>query len=146
MRPKGCPCLPVNYSDPPSTWRICAFHPPNCNYMFKALGVSRCGATGSGAFGEHWDAGSMPSLAQWVREPALPQLWLRLQLQLGSDPWPRNSIWCGAVKKKGLGPGSGVGSTFLPGNTARVFRELFFFFLSFCLFYDCSRSIWRFPG
>ena len=47
---------------------------------------------------QHQDAGLSPSLTQWVKDPALQQL--RLQLQLGSDPWPRNSICCGAAKKE----------------------------------------------
>ena len=49
---------------------------------------------------EHWDTGLIPGLMQWVKDPVLPQLWLRLQLQLGSDPWPRNSICHGAAKNK----------------------------------------------
>ena len=49
---------------------------------------------------ERWDAGSIPSLARWVKDPVLLQLWLRLQLQLGFDPWPRNSI-CYRVAKTG---------------------------------------------
>lgn len=27
---------------------------------------------------EHWDTGSTPGLVQWVKDPALPQLQLRL--------------------------------------------------------------------
>ena len=27
---------------------------------------------------------------QWVKDPVLPQLWHKLQLQLRLDPWPRN--------------------------------------------------------
>ena len=48
----------------------------------------------------------IPSLTQWVKDPALPQLWLRSQLQLGSDPWPRNSIclWGGQKRKKKVCP------------------------------------------
>ena len=49
---------------------------------------------------ERWDAGSIPNLELWVRDPTLPQLWFRLQLWLGSDPWPGNSIYHGAAKKK----------------------------------------------
>ena len=41
---------------------------------------------------ECWEAGSIPSPSQWVKGLELLQLWFRLQL--GIDPWPRNSIWC----------------------------------------------------
>ena len=41
-------------------------------------------------------------LAQWVRDPALLHLWRRLQLQLGSDPWPGNTIFQKAAKKQEL--------------------------------------------
>ena len=41
---------------------------------------------GSEASWESWDAGSIPGLAQGLKEVVLLQVWLRLQLQLGSDP------------------------------------------------------------
>ena len=41
-----------------------------------------------------------PGPAQWVKDPALLQLWQRLQLWLRSDPWPRNYICYGAERKK----------------------------------------------
>ena len=36
-----------------------------------------------------------------LKDLVLPQMQHRSQLQLRSDPWPRNSICCGAAKKEG---------------------------------------------
>ena len=48
---------------------------------------SRCGARGSAASWEHWDdTGSIPILEKWVKDPTLPQLQLRWQLRLRSNP------------------------------------------------------------
>ena len=58
------------------------------------------GATGLAASLQCWDAGRIPGLVQWIKDLALPQLWHRLQVQLRSDPWPGNSIFHGAAKKK----------------------------------------------
>ena len=56
---------------------------------------------GSAAPWEDWVEGSIPgSLARWVKDPALLQLQLHLQVQLRSDPWPGNSICQGAAKKE----------------------------------------------
>ena len=55
---------------------------------------------GIGSSWEHWDTGSTLGPVQWVKDLALPQLWLRSQLQLRSDPWPGNSICHGAARKE----------------------------------------------
>ena len=49
--------------------------------------------------------GLIQSLAQWVKDPVLLQLWCRLQLRLGFYPWPGNSMCrgCGHRKKKKRG-------------------------------------------
>ena len=72
-----------------------------CNPYQKTKGrSSRCGTTGLVVSWEHWDADSIPSPAQWVKDPALLQLQLRSQLQHGSDPCPGNSLCCEATKKE----------------------------------------------
>ena len=43
------------------------------------------------------------SPAPWAEDPALPQLRLRLQLRLRSDPWPRTHMPRGGRKKKAGG-------------------------------------------
>ena len=49
---------------------------------------------------KHWDTGSIPSLAQRVKDPAMLQLWHRSQMQLRSDPCPGNFVRCGDQKRK----------------------------------------------
>ena len=58
--------------------------------------------------------GLSPGLARWVKDPALPQLWCRLQLWLGFSPWPGNfhMCECGQKKKKKGWRGVGGKSTF----------------------------------
>ena len=44
--------------------------------------------------------GSIPSLAQWVKDLAVLQMYHRLQLQLRFDPWPVNTFAMGKEKKR----------------------------------------------
>ena len=66
-------------------------------HTFKKIRSSCCGAMGFGsilgALGRRFDPWH-----KWVKDLALPQLWLRSQLWLGSDPWPGNSICCREAK------------------------------------------------
>ena len=59
-----------------------------------------CGAKGLVVSWESWDAGLISGLAWWVKDLLLPQVQFRPQLQLGSNPWPGNSICGGAAKKE----------------------------------------------
>lgn len=60
---------------------------------------SHCDAMGSVAPLEHWDARLIPSLAQKVKDPLLPQLGHPSQLSPRSDPWPGHSMCCRVAKK-----------------------------------------------
>ena len=73
-------------------------------------GSSHCGAVGSEVSWECWDAGSIPSWVQQVKDLALAQLRLRSQLRLGSDPRPRNFICLGAAIKGKIKEDPGKGS------------------------------------
>ena len=39
-------------------------------------------------------------MAQWVKDPMLPQLWCRSQLWLGISPWPGNAPYAMDVAEK----------------------------------------------
>ena len=64
------------------------------------LWSSRCGTTRSAVSLQCWVAGSIPSLAQWVRDLALPQLWHRWKLLLGSPAWELHMLWGDWKEKK----------------------------------------------
>ena len=88
--------------------------PVCCHHALPTMQSSCCSATGLTASLEHWDAGSILSLGQWVKDLALLQLQLRLQLWLGSDPWPRNSKCHGVAKKKTTKPNNALPTLIFP--------------------------------
>ena len=69
---------------------------PQRNYFWWSF---RSGATGLVAPVQRQDAGSVPGLAQWVKDLAWLQLWHRSQVPLRSDSWPGNSIRRRAAKR-----------------------------------------------
>ena len=79
-----------------------SFSPSYCLEKQKPIPWrSHYGPRGLASSWQSRDAGSIPCPAQWVKDLALPQLQLRLQQWLGSDSWPRNSIFlCEAKTKK----------------------------------------------
>ena len=71
---------------------------------------------------ECWDAASIPSPTQWVKDSVLPPLQCRSQLQLGLDPWPGNSTYHRVAEKEKKGKKKGLFSLIL--NSAEV-KKLF---------------------
>ena len=69
-------------------------------YQEHRYGRSPCGAMGLEASWECWDIGLIPGPEKWVKDLVVPQLWLRLQLRLRSDPWPKNFICHGVAKEE----------------------------------------------
>jgi len=67
---------------------------------------SHCGAVKSVVSWECWDAGSMPSLVQWIGDPVLLQMWLRSWLWLGFDLWPKKEKII--IFKKWTSPNPGI--------------------------------------
>ena len=60
---------------------ICKVEHDNIDLKFTLKMTCRSshrGATGSAVSWEDWDAGLIPSLAQWVKDLVSPQLWLRV--------------------------------------------------------------------
>ena len=81
-----------------STWR--GKKTKNKKQKKTELRSSCCGARGLAVSWNCWEISWIPGLAQWVKDPA------SLQLQLRSDPWPRNSICCSLAKKEKEGTDS----------------------------------------
>ena len=44
--------------------------------------------------------GGVPTVVQWLKDLALPQLWYRSPLQLRFDPWPENFHMAWVQEKK----------------------------------------------
>ena len=61
-----------------------AWDPPYATSAALKSKKKKCGTVGLAASWEHWDIDLIPGLVQWLKGPALPQLWLGLQLQLRS--------------------------------------------------------------
>ena len=76
-----------------------------------------------GATLEYWDAGSIPSPAQWVNDPALLQLRQRSKLHLGSDGWPQNSLCQAAAEKEGKRQRSACGPNTITFGSSEVLNS-----------------------
>ena len=59
-------------------------HLMRCSFKDVSLGVPVVAQWLMNPTRNHEVAGSVPALAQWVNDPALRELWCRLQTRLGS--------------------------------------------------------------
>ena len=77
---------------------LAMWHKPLLTHQNTKCWSSCCGSMGLTVSLLLMGSGLIPSLVQRVKDMVLPQLWRRLQLQLGL---PENSIWHGVAEKGG---------------------------------------------
>ena len=103
--------------------------PGHCVWLlFTQLRSARCGETESllGALGSIPDPTRIGD-RRWVKDAALPQLWLRSQPWLIFDPWPGSAICHGAAKKE-----NNIKTYFLPLGGWDFWMTLFGLGFLFC--------------
>ena len=74
--------------------------------------------------------GSILSPAQWIKDPALLQLWHKSQLQLGFDPWPGNFH----MPRIRLGKKKGKANEEARDSKVSFWQDFLGFLIHYCVF------------
>ena len=76
---------------------LSVYHQCHNKYYFRSSCCGIVGEESESSGSRCWgSSGSIPSLVQWVKDPALLQLWRGSQLPPGFNSWPRNFHTLGA--------------------------------------------------